>query len=96
MIMQSGKYDELHQAGSDFAALVAAHDSSKDLLESAASGSGPKEIKAESSAKSSIVEAEVESDAATRSQQKTTPGRQVKEEEERATEHVASPSTSST
>ncbi|XP_066311892.1 ABC transporter C family member 14-like [Miscanthus floridulus] len=36
MIVQSGKYDELLQAGTDFAALVAAHDSSMELVESAA------------------------------------------------------------
>ena len=30
MIVQSGKYDELLQPGSDFAALVAAHDSSME------------------------------------------------------------------
>lgn len=36
MIVQSGKYDELLQPGSDFAALVAAHDSSMELVESAA------------------------------------------------------------
>jgi ATP-binding cassette subfamily C (CFTR/MRP) protein 1 len=35
-IAQSGKYDELIQRGSDFAALVAAHDSSMELVESAA------------------------------------------------------------
>ncbi|KAI4985927.1 hypothetical protein ZWY2020_018557 [Hordeum vulgare] len=35
-IVQSGKYDELIQRGSDFAALVAAHDSSMELVESAA------------------------------------------------------------
>ncbi|XP_062198470.1 ABC transporter C family member 14-like isoform X2 [Phragmites australis] len=39
MIVQSGKYDELLQAGSDFAALVAAHDSSMELVESAAPAS---------------------------------------------------------
>ncbi|OEL32798.1 ABC transporter C family member 14 [Dichanthelium oligosanthes] len=33
MIAQSGKYDELLEAGSDFAALVAAHDSSMELVE---------------------------------------------------------------
>jgi len=33
MIAQSGKYDELVEAGSDFAALVAAHDSSMELVE---------------------------------------------------------------
>lgn len=32
-IAQSGKYDELLEAGSDFAALVAAHDSSMELVE---------------------------------------------------------------
>ncbi|CAO2202878.1 unnamed protein product [Urochloa humidicola] len=36
MIVQSGKYDELLRPGSDFAALVAAHDSSMELVESAA------------------------------------------------------------
>ncbi|GJN31916.1 hypothetical protein PR202_gb20371 [Eleusine coracana subsp. coracana] len=35
-IVQSGKYDDLLQAGTDFAALVAAHDSSMELVESAA------------------------------------------------------------
>lgn len=35
-IAQSGKYDELIERGSDFAALVAAHDSSMELVESAA------------------------------------------------------------
>ncbi|VAI23968.1 unnamed protein product [Triticum turgidum subsp. durum] len=35
-IVQSGKYDELIQRGSDFAALVAAHDSSMELVEGAA------------------------------------------------------------
>uniref|UniRef100_A0ACD5ZA38 Uncharacterized protein n=1 Tax=Avena sativa TaxID=4498 RepID=A0ACD5ZA38_AVESA len=35
-IVQSGKYDELIQRGSDFAALVAAHDSSMELVENAA------------------------------------------------------------
>ncbi|XP_004968719.1 ABC transporter C family member 14 [Setaria italica] len=39
MIVQSGKYDELLQLGSDFAALVAAHDSSMELVESAAPAS---------------------------------------------------------
>ncbi|AQK91546.1 ABC transporter C family member 4 [Zea mays] len=39
MIVQSGKYDELLQAGTDFAALVAAHDSSMELVESAAPAS---------------------------------------------------------
>ncbi|OEL26000.1 ABC transporter C family member 14 [Dichanthelium oligosanthes] len=39
MIVQSGKYDELLQPGSDFAALVAAHDSSMELVESAAPAS---------------------------------------------------------
>ncbi|KAG2597518.1 hypothetical protein PVAP13_5KG223200 [Panicum virgatum] len=38
-IVQSGKYDELLQPGSDFAALVAAHDSSMELVESAAPAS---------------------------------------------------------
>ncbi|PUZ46363.1 hypothetical protein GQ55_7G069300 [Panicum hallii var. hallii] len=33
MIAQSGKYDELIEAGSDFASLVAAHDSSMELME---------------------------------------------------------------
>ncbi|OAY77163.1 ABC transporter C family member 14 [Ananas comosus] len=33
MIVQSGKYNELLQAGSDFASLVAAHDSSMELVE---------------------------------------------------------------
>ncbi|CAL5018225.1 unnamed protein product [Urochloa decumbens] len=33
MIAQSGKYDELLQAGSDFASLAAAHDSSMELME---------------------------------------------------------------
>ncbi|XP_062225217.1 ABC transporter C family member 4-like [Phragmites australis] len=33
MIMQSGKYDELLEAGSDFAALVAAHDSSMEQVD---------------------------------------------------------------
>ncbi|KAL6841171.1 hypothetical protein ACP4OV_029140 [Aristida adscensionis] len=33
MIAQSGKYDELLEAGSDFAALVSAHDSSMELVE---------------------------------------------------------------
>ncbi|CAL5018224.1 unnamed protein product [Urochloa decumbens] len=33
MIAQSGKYDKLLEAGSDFAALVAAHDSSMELVE---------------------------------------------------------------
>jgi hypothetical protein len=33
MIAQSGKYDELLEAGSDFAALVAAHESSMELVE---------------------------------------------------------------
>lgn len=36
-IAQSGKYDELIKRGSDFAALVAAHDSSMELVE----GAGP-------------------------------------------------------
>lgn len=36
MVVQSGKYDELVKPGSDFAALVAAHDSSMELVESAA------------------------------------------------------------
>ncbi|XP_062210491.1 ABC transporter C family member 14-like [Phragmites australis] len=36
MIAQSGKYDELLRAGTDFAALVAAHDSSMELVESVA------------------------------------------------------------
>lgn len=35
-IVQSGKYDDLLEAGTDFAALVAAHDSSMELVESAA------------------------------------------------------------
>uniref|UniRef100_A0A453M826 ABC transporter domain-containing protein n=1 Tax=Aegilops tauschii subsp. strangulata TaxID=200361 RepID=A0A453M826_AEGTS len=35
-IVQSGKYDKLIQRGSDFAALVAAHDSSMELVEGAA------------------------------------------------------------
>jgi ATP-binding cassette subfamily C (CFTR/MRP) protein 1 len=39
MIVQSGKYDELLQAGTDFAALVAAHDSSMELVESVAPAS---------------------------------------------------------
>ncbi|KAF8772803.1 hypothetical protein HU200_005394 [Digitaria exilis] len=39
MIVQSGKYDELLRPGSDFAALVAAHDSSMELVESAAPAS---------------------------------------------------------
>lgn len=39
MIVQAGKYDELLQAGTDFAALVAAHDSSMELVESAAPAS---------------------------------------------------------
>jgi len=39
MIVQSGKYDELLQADTDFAALVAAHDSSMELVESAAPAS---------------------------------------------------------
>ncbi|CAD6238488.1 unnamed protein product [Miscanthus lutarioriparius] len=39
MIVQSGKYNELLQAGTDFAALVAAHDSSMELVESAAPAS---------------------------------------------------------
>ncbi|RLN23764.1 ABC transporter C family member 14-like [Panicum miliaceum] len=39
MIVQSGKYDELLQPGSDFAALVAAHDSSMELVENAAPAS---------------------------------------------------------
>jgi hypothetical protein len=33
MIVQSGKYDELLEAGADFSALVAAHDSSMELVE---------------------------------------------------------------
>jgi hypothetical protein len=33
MIAQSGKYDELIEAGSDFASFVAAHDSSMELME---------------------------------------------------------------
>ncbi|KAL6884691.1 hypothetical protein ACP4OV_010627 [Aristida adscensionis] len=44
MIVQSGKYDELLQAGSDFAALVAAHDSSMELVESAAPAAGDREL----------------------------------------------------
>uniref|UniRef100_A0ACD5WPT8 Uncharacterized protein n=1 Tax=Avena sativa TaxID=4498 RepID=A0ACD5WPT8_AVESA len=35
MIVQSGKYSELLKAGTDFTALVAAHDSSMELVESA-------------------------------------------------------------
>ncbi|KAL5229212.1 hypothetical protein ABZP36_017477 [Zizania latifolia] len=41
MISQSGKYDELLRAGTDFAALVAAHDSSMELVESAAPAPPP-------------------------------------------------------
>ncbi|CAL9765942.1 unnamed protein product [Musa acuminata subsp. burmannicoides] len=36
-IVQSGKYDELLQPGTDFAALVAAHDSSMELVEQSSS-----------------------------------------------------------
>ncbi|WVZ71174.1 hypothetical protein U9M48_019792 [Paspalum notatum var. saurae] len=39
MIVQSGRYDELLKPGSDFAALVAAHDSSMELVENAAPAS---------------------------------------------------------
>jgi ATP-binding cassette subfamily C (CFTR/MRP) protein 1 len=39
VIVQSGKYDDLLQPGSDFAALVAAHDSSMELVEGAAPAS---------------------------------------------------------
>ncbi|KAF0905507.1 hypothetical protein E2562_007310 [Oryza meyeriana var. granulata] len=41
VIAQSGKYDELLRAGTDFAALVAAHESSMELVESAAPGPAP-------------------------------------------------------
>ncbi|KAG8052292.1 hypothetical protein GUJ93_ZPchr0001g30160, partial [Zizania palustris] len=41
MISQSGKYDELLREGTDFAALVAAHDSSMELVESAAPAPPP-------------------------------------------------------
>jgi ATP-binding cassette, subfamily C (CFTR/MRP), member 2 len=44
-VVQSGKYDELLQAGTDFAALVAAHDSSMELVESAAN-EGDRELPA--------------------------------------------------
>lgn len=33
MVVQSGKYDDIRNAGTDFAALVAAHDSSMELVE---------------------------------------------------------------
>uniref|UniRef100_A0A0D9V0R7 ABC transporter C family member 13 n=1 Tax=Leersia perrieri TaxID=77586 RepID=A0A0D9V0R7_9ORYZ len=41
VITQSGKYDELLRAGTDFAALVAAHESSMELVESAAPTPAP-------------------------------------------------------
>ncbi|PKA57671.1 ABC transporter C family member 4 [Apostasia shenzhenica] len=40
MIVQSGKYDDLLNAGTDFAALVAAHESSMELVEHSASTQG--------------------------------------------------------
>ncbi|ERN02231.1 hypothetical protein AMTRI_Chr02g265240 [Amborella trichopoda] len=40
-IMQSGKYDELLQSGTDFQALVAAHDTAMELVESSSSSHNP-------------------------------------------------------
>ena len=41
LIVQSGKYNELLGSGTDFAALVAAHDSSMELVEQSAHAQGP-------------------------------------------------------
>jgi ATP-binding cassette, subfamily C (CFTR/MRP), member 2 len=90
-VVQSGKYDELLQAGTDFAALVAAHDSSMELVESAAN-EGDRELpvsrqpssnrhaagNGDSSSSSSIVAPKVEKASA----------RLIKEEE-RASGHVS-------
>ncbi|PAN30262.1 hypothetical protein PAHAL_5G355100 [Panicum hallii] len=86
MIVQSGKYDELLQPGSDFAALVAAHDSSMELVESAAPASErelplsrqPSNKNVESSSSSSIVAPKAEKASA----------RLIKEEE-RESGHVS-------
>lgn len=93
MIVQSGRYSEILQQGSDFAALVAAHDSSMALVETAVLGPEKrKHVEAESSSKSSIVEV-VESHAGSstveaESNSQTTLGPLVNDEE-RASGHVS-------
>ncbi|KAL6615336.1 hypothetical protein ACP70R_037606 [Stipagrostis hirtigluma subsp. patula] len=87
MIVQSGKYDELLQAGSDFAALVAAHDSSMELVESAAPASDrelplsrqPSNKHGDSPSSSSIVAPKAAEKASAR----------LIKEEERASGHVS-------
>ncbi|KAJ1283803.1 hypothetical protein BS78_03G154600 [Paspalum vaginatum] len=88
MIVQSGRYDELLKPGSDFAALVAAHDSSMELVENAAPASerelplsrqpSSKNANGDSSSSSSIVAPKAEKASA----------RLIKDEE-RASGHVS-------
>ncbi|KAI3867055.1 hypothetical protein MKW92_039392, partial [Papaver armeniacum] len=49
MIVQSGKYDQLLSAGLDFGALVAAHETSMELVEKSNANSGDKEVDLEPS-----------------------------------------------
>lgn len=53
-IVQSGRYDELLQSGSDFAALVAAHDSSMELVEQNSTAHANQEQEPRKSEKSAI------------------------------------------
>ncbi|KAI3867586.1 hypothetical protein MKX03_010105 [Papaver bracteatum] len=49
MIVQSGKYDQLLSSGLDFGALVAAHETSMELVEKSNANSGDKEVDLEPS-----------------------------------------------
>lgn len=78
-IVQSGKYSDLLQQGSHFAALSAAHDSSMALMESAEPGAERNSRNSSTSNTSSLALAEAEPDAQKR----------LVKDEERATGHVS-------
>lgn len=64
MIVQSGRYREILQQGSDFAALIAAHESSMELMESAVLGPEKRKHDDEAGPRSKFPNAQVEPDTA--------------------------------